>query len=504
MSAARHSLEFAARVMHGTILRSGGAASAVDATGAVDAAGAANATGAGDAAGAANAAGASFAGASADSRTVAAGQLFFALPGERVDGFDFVAQAVAAGAAGVVVGRQRGLPAASAGLAAIAVEDPRRALGDLARAVRADFGGKVVAVTGSNGKTTTKELCAAALRPLGAALRTPGNFNTDVGLPLTILSASGQEAVWVLEMAMRARGEIATLADIAKPGIGVITNVAAAHLETLGSLEEVARAKGELFAGLGPDGFAVLPADDPLITAQAASVAPGRRITFGARATGDVRILDFVPDGAAGAVVRYAVRGIPVVVRLPLGGLHNAKNAAAALAVALAAGVSAPAAAAELETVALPPQRSAALPAGGRTILDDCYNANPASMSAALASLVAAAPSGGAFAILGDMLELGPEAEAHHLALGREAGGRLAGLAAVGSFAPALIAGARSAGLAAARSVAAASAEAAASVLASWTAPGDWILVKASRGIRLERAVEALRVAFAPTLERMP
>jgi len=470
MSAARHSLEFAARAMRGTIVQAG-------------------------------ARGPTFAGAAADSRAVTAEQLFFALPGERVDGFDFVGQAGAAGAAGVVVARERGLPAGCDDLAVIAVEDPRRALGDLARAVRAAFRGKVVAVTGSNGKTTTKELIAAALRPLGPALRTPGNFNTDVGLPLTILSASGGEAVWVLEMAMRARGEIATLTDIARPGIGVITNVAAAHLATLGSLEEVARAKGELFAGLGPDGIAVLPADDPLIAAQAAPVAREQRITFGARATGDVRLLDVVPAGAAGAVVRYAVFGIPVVVRLPLGGAHNARNGAAALAAAAAAGVSARAAAIELETVALPPHRSAALPAGGRTILDDCYNANPASMNAALASLAAAAPEGHTFAILGDMLELGPDAEALHRALGREAGSRLAGLAAVGNFAGVVVEGARAAGLSAARSIVAASPEAAATALAPWTAAGDWILIKASRGIRLERAVEALRATLAPTLE---
>jgi UDP-N-acetylmuramoyl-tripeptide--D-alanyl-D-alanine ligase len=445
--------------------------------------------------------GPTFSGAAADGRAVGAGQLFFALPGARVDGFDFVAQASAAGAVGVVVARHRGLPAGCPELAVIAVDDPRRALGDLARVVRAMFRGKVVAVTGSNGKTTTKELIAAALRPLGVALRTPGNFNTDVGLPLTILSASGTEAAWVLEMAMRARGEIAYLADVARPEIAVITNVAAAHLETLGSIEEIARAKGELFASLGPDGFAVLPADDPAVIAQAAPVARDRWITFGARGVGDVRVLDFVSAGGAGAIVRYAVRGVPVVVRLPLHGAHNARNGAAALAVALAAGVSPQAAAAELETVALPPHRSAALPAGGRTILDDCYNANPASMSAALAGLVAAAPDGHRFAILGDMLELGPQAEAHHRALGREAGASLAGLAAVGDFASTIVAGALDAGLGAGRAIVAPSPEAAAGAIAPWTAAGDWILVKASRGVRLERAVEALRASLSPTLE---
>jgi UDP-N-acetylmuramoyl-tripeptide--D-alanyl-D-alanine ligase len=462
-AAASRALDFAARAMGGRLLRAG-------------------------------ARGATFAGAAADSRAVAAGQLFFALPGERVDGFAFAGQAAAAGAVGVVVAKGRGLPAACDGVAVIAVDDPRRALGDLARAVRAEFHGRVVGVTGSNGKTTTKELVAAALRPTGAVLRTPGNFNTDVGLPLTVLSATGAEAAWVLEMAMRARGEIAYLAEVARPDIGVITNVSGAHLERLGTIEEVARAKGELFAGLGPTGVAIFPADEPLIEAQAAPVAPERRLRFdgATRADVDVRVLEVVPAGAAGSVVRYAVRRTPVVVRLPLAGVHNAKNGAAALAVALASGVPIVDAALALETLALPPHRSAAVPAGGRVILDDCYNANPDSMRAALASVVASAGSARAFAVLGDMLELGPDAEDLHRAVGRAAGARLAGLAAAGTFAGALVDGARAAGLPADRAVVAATPEDAATRVATWTAPGDWVLVKASRGMRLERAVAAL------------
>jgi len=438
-----------------------------------------------------------FAGAATDNRSVQPGQLFFALPGARVDGFDFAGAAATAGAAGVVVAAGRGTPAGCADLTVIAVADPRRALGELARAARATFRGLVVAVTGSNGKTTTKELCAAALSPLGEVMRTAGNLNTDVGMPLAILSATGNEAAWVLEMAMRASGEIARLTEIARPAIGVITNVAGAHLETLGSLEAIARAKGELFAGL-PDGAgAVLPAGDPLITAQAAHVRPDRRMTFDGRAAGDVRVLEVAPAGTRGAVVRYASRDVPVIVRLPLAGAHNALNGAAALAVAQAAGVPPLAAAAALERVALPPHRSAMLPAGGRTILDDCYNANPASMSAAIATVVAAVGGAGgwarAFAVLGDMLEIGSESEELHRALGREAGVRLAGVVSLGDFAGAIADGARTAGLTAERARVAQSPEEAAAVVAAWTAPGDWILVKASRGMRLERVVDALQ-----------
>jgi UDP-N-acetylmuramyl pentapeptide synthase len=228
-------------------------------------------------------------------------------------------------------------------------------------------------------------------------------------------------------------------------------------------------------------------------------IPAARRLTFGGREAGDVRILDFIPAGAGGATVRYAVRGTPVIARLPLAGLHNARNGAAALAVAAAAGVSPLAAAAEMEKVTLPPHRAAPLPAGGRTILDDCYNANPASMSAALAAVVAAAGEGNAFAVLGDMRELGPEAEERHRELGAEAAQQLAGLIAVGDLAATVVAGARAAGLA--RAEVAPSPEAAATAVAAWTAPGDWILVKASRGMRLERTVDALRTALAPDLE---
>jgi UDP-N-acetylmuramoyl-tripeptide--D-alanyl-D-alanine ligase len=438
--------------------------------------------------------GQTFNGGAADSRAVQPGNLFFAFPGERVDGFTFAAQAAAAGAAGIVVARARGVPEGCDGPTIIAVDDPRLAMGDLARAARSLFHGVVVGVTGSNGKTTTKELIAAALRPRGAVLRTPGNFNTDVGLPLTVFSATGDEAAWVLEMAMRGRGEIAYLADVARPDVGVITNVAGAHLERLGSIEEVARAKGELFGGLAARGIAVLPADDPLIAEQAEQVPPERRMTFNGVTPGavDVRVLEVLPAGAAGSVVRYAVRGTPVVVRLPLAGAHNARNGAAALAVALAAGVPTLAAARGLETLELPPHRSAVLPAGGRVVLDDCYNANPDSMRAALGSVVASAGAGRAFAILGDMLELGPTEGELHRGVGRDAAARLAGLVAVGERAGWLVEGARAAGMAADRAVAAASPEEAAARVAGWTSPGDWVLVKASRGMKLERAVTAL------------
>jgi UDP-N-acetylmuramoyl-tripeptide--D-alanyl-D-alanine ligase len=473
--------------------------------------------------------GLTFRGAAADSRRVSAGNLFFALPGERVDGFDYCTLAQSAGAAAVVVEAARGLPA-QVSIPVIAVDDPRVALGELARAVRREFSGRVVGVTGSNGKTTTKELCAAALSAGGTVLRTEGNFNTEVGLPLTILSATGRESFWVLEMAMRGRGQIALLADIACPDVGVITNVAGAHLELLGSIEEVARAKGELFARLGPQGVAVLPAGDALIEAQAAHLPESRKIRFEAghspsaeRAPPDGRAIDVIVletfgAGAAGQVVRFSVNLRPVVTRLPLLGAHNAWNAAAALAVASALGVPAPAAARALAQTILPPHRSFTHAAAGRVIIDDCYNANPASMRVALTMVLEAASARAApaevseaspptarsetsesraFAILGDMLELGPEAAELHHAIGREFGARLAGLAVVGSLAAHIAAGAILAGMKPSTIVVAPEPGIAAEAIAAWTRPGDWILVKASRGMRLERAVQALQQNFA-------
>ncbi|MEP6655334.1 MAG: Mur ligase family protein, partial [Myxococcales bacterium] len=276
-----------------------------------------------------------FAGAAFDSRAVRPGELFFALSGEHVDGFDFCVAAARAGAAALVVDARRGMPAglldpagAALTVPVIGVPHPLTALADLARALRTQFSGRVVGITGSNGKTTTRELTAAALGAFGSVLRTQGNYNTEIGLPLTIIGAPGGEDFWVLEMAMRGRGQIALLAEIARPHVGLITNVAGAHVELLGSIEEVARAKGELFAALGPEGVAIFPAGDPLIEAEAARLSEKQKLRFegsrreptpssAAGRAADVVILETLPAGLAGQVVRYAVREVPVVARLP-------------------------------------------------------------------------------------------------------------------------------------------------------------------------------------------
>jgi UDP-N-acetylmuramoyl-tripeptide--D-alanyl-D-alanine ligase len=443
--------------------------------------------------------GATFIGVAVDSRAVRPGCLFFALPGERVDGFNFCAAAAKAGAVAVVVSAARGMPAECHGVAVIAVGDVGRALGDLARAVRARFKGRVVGVTGSNGKTTTKELIATALSVAGRVLSTQGNLNTDVGLPMTVLESTEEEDFWVLEMAMRARGEIAYLASIGKPHVGVVTNVAGAHLERLGSLAEVARAKGEIFHGLADGGVAVLPADEPLLEQEASHLPEERKLRFARSGPVPVhalvRILECISAGEHGSVVRLSVGLMPVIVRLPLAGEHNARNAAAALAVASACKVSILAAATALEKTVLPAHRSRLHVFAGRRVMDDCYNANPASMLAALHAVAASVgPAASAFALLGDMLELGPETAKAHEQLGQEVV-RLgfAGMAAVGELAAHTVVGAREAGLNRNRVLATLDPDLAAVTVAEWSKAGDWVLIKASRGMRLERALDALQ-----------
>lgn len=450
-----------------------------------------------------------FAGIASDSRSVTRGRLFFALPGERVDGFTFAGAAAQAGAAALVVAAGRGVPEGVAGTPVLAVDDVRAAMGRLAAAVAREFRGKIVGVTGSNGKTTTKELIAAALAASGRVHKTAGNLNSDVGLPIVVLEADGDEDYWVLEMAMRARGEIAYLADLCAPHVGVVTNVAAAHLGVLGSIEAIAAAKGEMFHHLREGGIGVLPEGERLVEEQAAHLPESRKRRFGLRlragaardggprAPVAVEVLDIVADGPAASVLRLRVGDHPEVAQVPLAGTHNALNAAAALAVVGALGLPSGPAARGLADVTLPPHRSRPVVLGGRTVIDDCYNANPGSMRAAL-SLLVSAGTGRSFALLGDMLELGPDAERLHAEIGRELVGLgVAGVAAVGPLAAQVAAGARDAGLGADRVVTSDDPQAAAHIVAGWMQPGDVVLVKGSRGMRLERAVETLTGLFA-------
>ena len=437
------------------------------------------------------------AGVSTDTRTLAPGSVFVALRGERFDGHAFLPEAAAKGAAAAVVAEAWAASAPAAmPLPALAVPDTLAALGAIARHHRRRFRIPVVGVTGSNGKTTTREMIAAILGTRGKVLKSEGNLNNEVGVPLTLLGLDASHQAAVVEMGMSHPGEIARLAAIAEPQIGVVTLVAPAHLEGLGSIDAIADAKAELYRGLPEAGIAVANADDARMLKRAQ--ASGRRlVTFSAARgrRGDVVVLEIVSQGDDGLRFVLGIGNREVPVHIPaLVGAHNAANAAAAAAAAVALGCTDREIARGLAEVK-PVGRRLRLErlASGVELVDDCYNANPVSMAAALRTLHDLAAAGGkrAFAALGDMLELGAfEVEAHRN-LGAEAA--RAGLTALGAFGPRsreIAESARAAGLEAFHTEDIAA-------LVAWARrtvkPGDLLLVKGSRGMKLERLVEALR-----------
>jgi UDP-N-acetylmuramoyl-tripeptide--D-alanyl-D-alanine ligase len=432
-------------------------------------------------------------GVSIDTRTLAPGELFVAIAGPRHDGHDHLAAAVAGGAAGAMVARGRALPEGlPEELVVVAVDDTTAALGRLAAGHRAGFGGPLVAITGSNGKTTTKEMCAAILAAAGPCLGTQGNLNNQFGLPLTLLRRSAQDRFVVVEIGMNHRGEIAPLASIARPSVAVVTNVGTAHIEHLGSREEIAREKGDLLAALGADGTGVIPADDDYADALASRVR-GRLLRFGRGPGADVRAVDAAQE-ASGFRFEIEAPAGRAPVRVAGLGETTVSNALAAAAAALAAGAGLAEVArglAAYRPVAGRLERRA-LP-GGAVLVDDSYNANPQSMEVALRMLAGCPAAGQRIAVLGDMGELGPTADKAH----REAG-RLAAqlgldrLFALGPHAERVAAGAREAGMGAARIHVGASHEELVERLRGVLGPGDWVLVKGSRSMRMERIAEAL------------
>ncbi len=441
----------------------------------------------GTAAGAATAA--VFDAVSTDSRQVSAGALFVALRGVHHDGHRFAAAALSSGAKAALVER---VPVGIDPARALVVDDTLRALGDLAAWTRRRNPLQVVGITGSNGKTTTKEMVAAICAradfpgPRGAVLKTRGNENNLVGLPLTLLRLAGDEAVAVLEMGMNAPGEIARLTEIAAPDVGVITNVSPVHLEGVGSVAGVAAAKAELFAGMRPNATIVVNADDEWAV-RAASDYPGRRIEFGRGREVEARaVRDTSFDGV---VFALGVAGRTATVRLRMAGRHNVGNALAGAAVAHGLGIDVEAIAAGLGEATAPPMRMQVLHlANGTTVVNDAYNANPASMDAALRAIVRM--PGRPWAVLGEMRELGKESSGLHYCLGRQAAAcGIQVLVAVGPQAEAIAAGARAEkphGLAIHLCPGAA---AAAQLIAQLWQPGDAILVKGSRGADSEDAV---------------
>jgi UDP-N-acetylmuramoyl-tripeptide--D-alanyl-D-alanine ligase len=427
---------------------------------------------------------------SIDSRTVAPGELFFAVRGERLDGHDFVAAAVARGAVAAVVSRARvaTLPDAALAVPLLITEDPLIALQALAAHIRRQWGRRVVAVTGSAGKTTTKEAIAVALGAKFNVLKSHGNLNNGFGLPMQLLRLQPEHEVAVIEMGMNHPGEIAALARIAAPDWGVVTNVGAAHIENFADGQAgIARAKLELVDALPTNGVVFLNCDDPYVS-QFGRDFHGRAVYFGAGPCANPQLLAATED-LAGLHVSYRAGAREGQFTLNLLGAHNALNALAGLAVALEAGVDLDEAVAALTSLTAGDNRGEVIEINGAILLNDCYNSNPEALRSMIRTL-ATRPARRRILVAGEMLEMGEQGPALHTACGRaaaEAGLDL--VAGVQGNAEYLAAAACTGGVA---SLFLPDAAAAGRWLQQNLQPGDVVLVKGSRGVHLERAIEVL------------
>lgn len=438
-----------------------------------------------------------FAGVTTDSRAIEPGALFVPLKGDRFDGHDWVERALADGAAAALVARKHAL-AARTDLPLLVVDDPLSALQRLARAWLLSQPAVRIALTGSNGKTTTKELLAASLRSCvgdDAVVATEGNLNNHIGVPLTALRVEAHHRFAVLEMGMNHLGEIASYCTYAPPHAGLVTNMGTAHAGNVGGVEGVARAKAELFEALPGDGIALVNADDPRCVREAQTKALCRRVSFGAAPFADVRLVGVVDLLDGGQRLTLAHKGCVVVVNIPLEGRHNAQNAVGAVAAAVALGLDFERAVLGLADVRAAHGRLQRRQRGdGLLVLDDSYNANPDSMEAGLETLRSLGARARRMAALGPMLELGEHAPAAHRHIGAAAAqAGLARLFCCGDLGCHIEAGARAAGL---HDVVWAADSAALAPLVQEALAGDTgdvvLLIKGSRGARMERIVAAL------------
>jgi UDP-N-acetylmuramoyl-tripeptide--D-alanyl-D-alanine ligase len=454
------------------------------------------------------------AGVSIDSRAVGRGQLFVAIRGPRHDGHDFVPAALQAGAEAAVVASDRiSTYPNEVRQRLFAVADTLAALQELAKAVRRAWGRRMAAITGSVGKTTTKEILAALLGAKFRVLKSEGNLNNEYGLPLTLLRLDPEDEAAVVELGMSHRGELRRLADIAEPEVGVVTRVAPVHLEFFASVDEIALAKRELIEALaGPDSVAVLNADDPRV-ARFAEVARGRVLTFGCENAAQFRAEKVQDYGAAGSEFEFVAPGECARLKLALPGRHSVENALAALAAASVWGIGADEAANVLRNIKVGEMRGRLLQfAAGFALINDSYNSNPVALAAMVDLLAHTRPHAAAktgnyrrrILAAGEMLELGPESASLHREAGRYAASqRIDYVIAVQGNAAQIANGARDAGLPASQVHFFADSAAAASFVAGLVQPGDLMLVKGSRGVKMERIVEALRAKY-PLADDVP
>jgi len=414
-----------------------------------------------------------------DSREVKPGGVFFALRGQEMDGTAFIGDAVARGAAAVIAERKTDIPS---GIVEVVVPSAWDALYALASHALRRVQPLVVAVTGSNGKTSTKEMVAAILSRHFNVLATQGNLNTETGVPLTILDLEPHHSALVLEMGMQRPGDIGRLAALARPVIGIITNVGVVHIEFFSSHEELARAKGELVAALPEEGLAVLNADNEF-HALLVGMTQARVTTFGAE-QGEYRVEDFeaLSDGGS----RFTMRGVEV--RLSMDGRHQAVNAAAALAACDFAGVSLEIGASALAEVVVEHRLQEMQTPAGYTVIDDAYNASPESMLAAFEALAEGPRRGRLLAVLGEMRELGSLSEESHRRVGQRAAEVFDAVCVVDGDSAKVMAQAAGAELVVGR-------EGAAEWVRSHAIEGDRVLIKASHGVRLDELVKELTAA---------
>jgi UDP-N-acetylmuramoyl-tripeptide--D-alanyl-D-alanine ligase len=436
------------------------------------------------------------AGVSIDSRTLHAGELFIAIHGPRHDGHDHVAGAMEGGAlAAMVAEEQAGRYTDAVRARCLVVADTFVGLKQFARAVRQVWGGKIAGVTGSVGKTTTKEILAALLGARFRILKSEGNFNNEYGLPLTLFQLDETHQAAVLEMGMSRRGELLRLAEIARPDVGVVTRVAPAHLEFFASVEEIALAKRELIEGLnGRESVAVLNADDPLVTTFALH-APGRILTYGIANAADFRAEEIENRGALGSTFVVVQGGRRVRLELALAGRHVISNALAALAAASVWGIGAAEAQEVLRNLHAPAMRGELLRfSNGAALINDSYNSSPAALQAMISVLAATPDYRRRILASGEMRELGQTSPQLH----REAGafaaktGQIDWVIGVAGDAAQIVEGAIAAGLPKSQTKFFLSSDEAAKFLTEFVVPGDLLLVKGSRGVRMERVVEEL------------
>jgi UDP-N-acetylmuramoyl-tripeptide--D-alanyl-D-alanine ligase len=422
---------------------------------------------------------------SIDSRTIQPGELFFAVKGERMDGHDFAEQALGKDAAAAVV-RKDQLARYAVKARLLAVDDTLVALQSLASAVRRLWAKPLVGVTGSAGKTTTKEAIAHVLSTKFQVLKSEGNFNNHFGLPLMLLKLEPEHDLAVIEMGMSHAGEIAALAKIAQPEIGVVTNVAPVHLEFFNSIADIARAKYELIECLPANGTAVLNADDEHVSKFGRGFM-GKKIMYGLHSSADVRAENIRSLGVAGSSFDLVMGEERVPAGVSLVGVHNISNALAAAAVGVGRGLTLSEAATGLATLAPADKRGQVVQVGNITVINDCYNSNPRALEAMVDSL-ARTPAKRRIVVAGEMLELGPAGEEMHRLSGQHiAEKKIDFLLGVRGLALPMVDAARQSGM---RAEFVATSEEAGEWLAREVRDGDVVLLKGSRGVKLERALE--------------